>query len=187
MIMCTFKRICVTNRHLSERSLEEQLEIAFEYSKPDIVILREKDLCEDEYRHLAFSVKSLCDRHDVSLIINKYYRVARELHTPVQFSVNDYELHRVDCTGLSVGVSIHSLQEAIMVNESSADFVVAGHIFETDCKRGLLGRGIDFLTSIVEHVNIPVYAIGGIDERNIGKVVSAGASGACQMSFYMKL
>ena len=185
--MCTFKRICVTNRHLSERSLEEQLEIAFEYSKPDIVMLREKDLCEDEYRRLSYSVKSLCDMHDVTLIINKYYRVAREIDIPVQLSAFDYELYKTECTGLSVGVSIHSLQEAIMVNESSADFVVAGHIFETDCKRGLPGRGIDFLTSIVEHVNIPVYAIGGIDECNIGEVVSAGASGACQMSFYMKL
>lgn len=187
MTMCTFKRICVTNRHLSERSLEEQLEVAFEYSKPDIVILREKDLYEDEYRSLAYRVKALCDMHDIKLIINKYYRVARELHTPVQLSFDDYKLYCANCADLSVGVSIHSLQEAAMVGEEGADFIVAGHIFETDCKKGLPGRGIDFLTSIVEKVDIPVYAIGGIRGSNIDKVASAGASGACQMSFYMNL
>ena len=93
----------------------------------------------------------------------------------------------MDCADLSVGASIHSLQEAIVVGNEGADFIVAGHIFETDCKKGLPGRGIDFLTSIIEQVDVPVYAIGGIDEFNIEEVSSAGASGACQMSFYMKL
>ncbi len=74
-----------------------------------------------------------------------------------------------------------------MVGEEGADFIVAGHIYETDCKKGLPGRGIDFLTSIVEQVDIPVYAIGGIRGSNIDEVASAGASGACQMSFYMNL
>lgn len=185
--MCTFKKVCVTNRHLTDRPLYEQLKVVFAISKPDVVILREKDLSEDDYRSLAYRVKALCDMHDVKLIINKHYNVARELHTPVQLSVDDYKLYGVDCADLSVGASIHSLQEAIVVGNEGADFIVAGHIFETDCKRGLPGRGIEFLTSIVEQVDVPVYAIGGIDEFNIEEVASTGASGACQMSFYMKL
>lgn len=185
--MCTFKKVCVTNRHLTDRPLYEQLKVVFAISKPDVVILREKDLSEDDYRSLAYRVKALCDMHDVKLIINKHYNVARELHTPVQLSVDDYKLYGVDCADLSVGASIHSLQEAIVVGNEGADFIVAGHIFETDCKKGLPGRGIDFLTSIIEQVDVPVYAIGGIDEFNIEEVSSAGASGACQMSFYMKL
>ncbi|WP_314012417.1 thiamine phosphate synthase [Mogibacterium diversum] len=185
--MCTFKKVCVTNRHLTDRPLYEQLKVVFAISKPDVVILREKDLSEDDYRSLAYRVKALCDMHDVKLIINKHYNVARELHTPVQLSVDDYKLYGVDCADLSVGASIHSLQEAIVVGNEGADFIVAGHIFETDCKRGLPGRGIEFLTSIVEQVDVPVYAIGGIDEFNIEEVASTGASGACQMSFYMNL
>jgi len=88
---------------------------------------------------------------------------------------------------LSVWVSVHSLQEAIRAEESSANAILAGHIYETDCKKGLPGRGLEFLTSIIEQVDIPVYAIGGIDQFNIEEVASAGASGACQMSYYMKL
>ncbi len=57
-IMCTFKN--VTNRHLTDRPLYEQLKIVFAISKPDVVILRERYF-EDEYRELAYKVKLLCD------------------------------------------------------------------------------------------------------------------------------
>ena len=185
--MYTFKKVCVTNRHLTDRPLYEQIKVVFAISKPDIVILREKDLSEDEYRELAYKVKLLCDLYSVRLIVNKYYKIARELGTTVQLPINDYESNVRSLNGLSVWVSVHSLQEAIRAEESSANAIIAGHIYETDCKRGLPGRGIEFLTSIVEQVDVPVYAIGGIDEFNIEEVSSAGASGACQMSFYMKL
>ena len=185
--MCTFKKICVTSRHLTERPLYEQLKIVFAISKPDIVILREKDLSEDEYRELAYKVKLLCDLYSVRLIVSKYYKIARELGTVVQLSIADYESNIESLDGLKAWVSVHSLQEALRVRGSGASAIIAGHIYETDCKKGLLGRGIDFLTSIVEQVDIPVYAIGGIRGSNIDEVASAGASGACQMSFYMNL
>ena len=184
--MCTFKKICVTNRHLSERPLDEQLERVFITSKPDVVILREKDHSEDEYRKLAYKIKVLCDLHCVRLVVNKYYEVARELGTTVQLSIIDYESNDANLNGLPVWVSVHSLQESVRVGGSGASAIIAGHIYETDCKRGVPGRGIDFLTSIVEQVDIPVYAIGGIDQFNIEEVASAGASGACQMTYYMK-
>ena len=185
--MCTFKKVCVTNRHLTDRPLYEQLKIVFAISKPDVVILREKDLSEDEYRKLAYKIKVLCDLHCVRMVVNKYYEVARELGTTVQLSIIDYESNIESLDGLKAWVSVHSLQEAIRAEESSANAILAGHIYETDCKKGLPGRGIYFLTSITEQVDVPVYAIGGIDEFNIEEVSSAGASGACQMSFYMKL
>ena len=161
--------------------------MVFAISKPDVVILREKDLSEDEYRELAYKVKLLCDLYSVRLIVSKYYKIACELGTAVQLSIIDYESNIESLDVLKAWVSVHSLQEAIRAEESSANAIIAGHIYETDCKKGLPGRGIDFLTSIIEQVDIPVYAIGGIDELNIEEVSSAGASGACQMSFYMKL
>ena len=53
------------------------------------MILREKDLSEDEYRELAYKVKLLCDLYSVRLIVNKYYEIARELGTVVQLPIND--------------------------------------------------------------------------------------------------
>ena len=64
-------------------------------------------------------------------------------------------------------------------------YITAGHVFETDCKNGLPGRGLDFLRSVCATVDIPVYGIGGIDADNIALVRETGASGACLMSSLM--
>ena len=67
-----------------------------------------------------------------------------------------------------------------------AAYVTAGHIFTTDCKKGLPPRGLEFLTDVVNAVKIPVYGIGGIDEENITKIMECGAAGGCMMSGFMK-
>lgn len=64
-------------------------------------------------------------------------------------------------------------------------YITAGHVFETECKKGLPGRGLDFLRNVCAAVDIPVYGIGGIDAENITFVRNAGASGACLMSSLM--
>ena len=83
--MCTFKKVCVTNRHLTDRSLYEQLKVVFAISKPDVVILREKDLSEDEYRELAYKVKLLCDLYSVRLIVNSTIRLRANSAQPFNY------------------------------------------------------------------------------------------------------
>lgn len=85
-----------------------------------------------------------------------------------------------------MGVSVHSPEEAKEAEALGADYVTAGHIFETDCKKGLKGRGLEFLRQVSQGVSIPVYAIGGISAENMESVREAGANGACIMSGFMK-
>lgn len=66
-----------------------------------------------------------------------------------------------------------------------ATYITAGHIFATDCKKGVPPRGLDFLSSVCSFVNIPVYAIGGISPVNAQKAIDAGAEGVCIMSGLM--
>ena len=82
---------------------------------------------------------------------------------------------------IRTGVSVHSLSEAV-----SAEKKGAGHIFQTDCKKDLAPRGVKFLTEIVSNVEIPVYAIGGINPQNEHLIYECGANGICIMSGYMK-
>lgn len=70
--------------------------------------------------------------------------------------------------------------------KKGADFLIAGHIFQTDCKKDLAPRGVKFLTEIVSNVEIPVYAIGGINPQNEHLIYECGANGICIMSGYMK-
>lgn len=77
----------------------------------------------------------------------------------------------------TVGASVHSPEEAREAQALGADYVTAGHVFATDCKRGLEPRGLEFLRETVNAVSIPVFAIGGISAENVKAVRKAGAAG----------
>lgn len=172
-----FKIICVTNRKLCGDFLTR---IEALYKCGAEIILREKDLSEAEYEELAKQVIRVCP--DVTL--HTYAETAKRLgankiHLP--FSMIEKG------TGfLTSGVSVHSAEEARQAEQMGADYVTAGHIFATDCKKGLAPRGIEFLAKTARTVNIPVYAIGGITPGNIALIKEAGAQGACIMSGFMR-
>jgi thiamine-phosphate pyrophosphorylase len=86
-----------------------------------------------------------------------------------------------------IGTSVHSVREAIQAQKAGATVLTAGHIFETDCKKGLPGRGLDFLKNVSEAVTIPVYGIGGVTPDNLPALVEAGAAGGCMMSLSMHI
>lgn len=85
-----------------------------------------------------------------------------------------------------IGTSIHSVEDAVFAESHGADYITAGHIFTTDCKKGLPGRGIDWLKSICHAVSIPVYAIGGISDANVSMLSDCNIAGYCMMSASMK-
>ena len=77
------------------------------------------------------------------------------------------------------------MEDAVLAEKLGCTYITAGHIFDTDCKKGLPGRGLDFLKNVCAGVSVPVYAIGGISPANISKVRETGAAGACVMSGLM--
>lgn len=153
------------------------------------IVLREKDLSEEDYECLAKKVLSICNSSNIECILHTYYNAATKLncnniHLPLHILRQNPHLYKNFST---IGVSIHSVSEAIEAQNLNATYITAGHIFDTDCKKGLPGRGLNFLNEIAGSVNIPVYAIGGINENNIDRVIKNGAYGACIMSGFMKL
>jgi len=66
-----------------------------------------------------------------------------------------------------------------------AAYLIAGHIFQTDCKKEVPPRGLDFLKQVCESVSIPVFAIGGITQFNVNDALKAGTDGICVMSHLM--
>ena len=178
------KLIAVTDRKNCKGNFLVQLE-KVALSKPAAIILREKDLEEEEYYSLALRVKKICEDNNITLILHNYIKTAlkldiKKIHLPLSVleKTDKRELEDFE----TIGVSVHSIEEANKAFESGATYITAGHIFETDCKAGLLGRGIGFLKEIVENTTLPVYAIGGISVDNIDEVLATGCSGVCVMS-----
>ena len=183
-----FDIICVTNRTLCQENFFSRIE-KIAASHPCGIILREKDLTENEYKSLAEDVIKICRKYDVPCILHRFWETAKELnckavHLPLGILTSlSYE----ERSGFDVlGASCHSVGDARLAEKLGCTYIIAGHIFDTDCKRGLPGRGTDFLQNVCESVTIPVYAIGGINSQNIAEVRKCGASGACVMSGIME-
>ncbi|MEG0962630.1 MAG: thiamine phosphate synthase [Lachnospiraceae bacterium] len=165
---------------------------------PELLILREKILEESDYDKLLRDVKKACenqrnqgemrDRPQMELCAHTYLKSAekqgiKRIHLP--FTVFLENIEKVKLKKLVVGTSIHSLEEAKEAERQGASYVTAGHIFTTDCKRGVSPKGLEFLEEICEKIKIPVYAIGGIHPWNLAQIESTKAAGACMMSEYM--
>lgn len=74
-----------------------------------------------------------------------------------------------------IGVSTHSLKEAIKAEKEGADYIGIGPIFPTPSKPELKQIGLNPVRQVRKKVNIPFFAIGGIDQENVGEVIRAGA------------
>lgn len=179
--------LCVTSRELCRDNFLDRLE---KIAAGGItgVILREKDLKSGEYQALAERVMPICQRHDVPCILHGDPAAAEAvgaaaIHLPLPvlrtLSQQRRERFRV------LGTSCHSVEEAKEAERLGCTYLIAGHIFATDCKKGLEPRGLAFLHAVCQSVGIPVWAIGGIRPENIGEVLSAGARGGCVMSGLM--
>lgn len=186
-----YKLICVTNRHLINGDLYTQLAKIFKsLNKPDILILREKDMQIDEYTNLAKRVVKLCSDNDVICILHSFKDVVKDSKADgihLSFSafstMSESEKKKFNI----IGVSVHSKEEAKEAQKFGASYIIAGHIFETGCKKDVAPRGLDFLKEICNEVDIPVYAIGGIDKKNAASCIKTGAAGVCMMSGFMNI
>jgi thiamine-phosphate pyrophosphorylase len=185
--------ICVTNRSLCSGDFLEKIREIAVGKKASKIILREKDLSEDEYRALAKEVLKICDEYGIICILHNFYNTALELnadglHLPLHVFENmtDEERSLIRNKFKYLGASCHSAGDALKAVSMGCTYIVAGHIFATDCKKGIPPRGLGFLREICGSVDIPVYAIGGINSENMRDTIEAGAKGVCIMSGLMK-
>jgi len=150
------------------------------------VILREKDLSYDELLPIAFRLKNITNSFGAQLIINSNLKAAIISNASFfHIGIEDFKRKKLDLNGALFGLSVHSATEAIEAEKLGAKYVLASHIFETDCKKGLKPRGIEMIRDIKTKVNIPVIALGGINENNLKKTIEAGANGVAVMSYIM--
>lgn len=199
--------ICVTNRHVAAEAAGisdadgDEGRAAFlallrrvAERKPKAVILREKDLAEEEYRALAKDVLAICHAAQVPCILHTFVDVAEELgvdglNLPLPV-LREWCRQHDDGSALRsrfrvLGASCHSVTDVREAASLGCSYVTVGHIYATACKKGLPPRGLVLLRDCAVASPVPVYAIGGITRGRMPEVLAAGAEGACVMSGLM--
>ena len=185
--------IVITNRTLVQGSFLEQMEKVV-CLHPQGVILRERDLSDEEYEALAEKVLGICAREKVSCFLHSRIPIARRLgctdiHLSIPYvqSMSETEREELRRSFAQVSISCHSMEDMELAVQAGASQIILGTIFETDCKKGLPGRGLEFLENVCKEVDIPVYAIGGITAEKMPQILGTGAAGGCMMSGFMQL
>lgn len=179
--------IVITNRKLCKEDFLKRIE-KIAKGRPEGIILREKDLSEDAFEALAISCLEICQKYNVAFGINQRVDIAEKLQIPwIHLSVSDFANLSQDkkMRFKKIGVSIHSVEEAKEMEQLGANYLIAGHIYPTDCKKGVPARGLSFLQNVCEEVSNPVFAIGGICKERVSEVLAHGAAGVCVMSGMM--
>lgn len=150
------------------------------------VQLREKDLKVRELLHMAYQMRELTERYGARLFINDRVDVAIAVEADGvhlgQNSIPPWAVKRI-AGELLIGVSTHSLEEAIEAERGGADFITFGPVFYTPSKAGYgapLGR--DMLKKVSSTISIPVFAIGGIKPEDIKGIRDSGARGVAVIS-----
>ena len=195
----------ISNRKLCEnQNLEKQIKKIFlDYEKKIILknfeivalTLREKDLDKNEYLNLVEKIYPICKKYGIDLILHQNYDLNLDEKYNIEGIHLSYEIFKSLNKNIReklikkykrIGVSIHSLDEGKEVEILGATYVVAGHIFETDCKKDLKPRGLIFIKQLSSTLTIPIFAIGGINQKNSNLVIDSGAFSVCMMSSMMK-
>ena len=205
MIENKIKLNIITNRKLCENeNLEKQIEKIFSAYERKIILedfeivaltLREKDLDKNEYLKLVEKIYPICQKYRIDLILHQNY----DLNLDEKYNIEGIHLSYYSFKSLNknireelikkykkIGVSIHSIDEAKEVEMLGATYIVAGHIFKTDCKKDLEPRGLKFIQELSLILTIPIFAIGGINQENSHLVINSGVFGVCMMSSLMK-
>ena len=188
----------ISNRKLCENeNLEKQIEKIFSAYERKIILknfdivaltLREKDLNKNEYLKLIEKIYPICQKYKINLILHQNYNLNLDDKYKIDGIHLSYNIFKSLNQNIKaelikkykrIGVSIHSLEEAKDVESLGASYVIAGHIFETDCKKGLEPRGLKFIEDLSSALSIPIFAIGGIDEKNSQSVINSGAFSVC--------
>lgn len=158
----------------------------------DFVMVREKDLGYEELLDISTKVANATARYGSKLIVNSSIEAAKNAGAyAVQLSFADFmrladeEKEEIE-RQIKIGVSVHSEREASLAQKNGADYVVAGHIFDTNCKKGLAPRGLGLIEGIKKSCSIPIIAIGGIDSGNAISAIEGGARGVAVMSIVME-
>ena len=176
----------VTDRAwVGRQTLYQQVESALK-GGATCVQLREKELDEENFLKEAFEIHALCRQYGVPFFINDNVDIAIRCHAEgIHVGQEDMAAAQVRARvgeDMMIGVSAHSVEEALEAVKNGADCLGVGAAFATHTKEDVDVLSRETLKAICDAVDIPVVAIGGIHKDNILDLKGTGVDGVALVS-----
>jgi len=148
--------------------------------------LREKNLEYDAFLQLAKEIKCVTDKYKIPYVINDNVQVAMAagadgVHVG-QGDMSPKDVRKIIGPDKILGVSAQTVEQAVLAEESGADYIGVGSVFPTSTKLDAEAVSLETLKEICKAVSIPVVAIGGINKDNAIKLAGSGIDGIAVVS-----
>ena len=151
---------------------------------------RAKEIRPDDRRAMARQLCELCHRHDALLIINDFPELAQEVDADgVHLGQDDMpavQARQIVGRNKLIGVSTHSVEEALKAEAQGADYIAIGSIFPTESKEDTTLVGLKTLSMVRKAVRVPLVAIGGMTPEGAFEAIDAGADAVAVISGIMR-
>lgn len=177
--------LCTDRQLMTTETIEESVELAIQ-GGVTVVQLREKECTSREFYEMAKAVKTITDAYEVPLIINDRIDIALAVGADgVHLGQKDIPVGVArDLLGADkiVGATANTVELAKEAWHAGADYLGVGDVFGTTTKSDTKHITLDDLKAIRDAVEIPVVAIGGVNEENIALLRPTGVDGAAVIS-----
>lgn len=181
--------ICfITDRKFCNLSIEEMVSKAIDAGIRWIQY-RDKEETRKNIYYNALKLREITREKGAILIINDHVDIACAVDSDgVHLGQDDLPLSeaRKIIDDRIIGISTHSIEQAIEAQKGGADYIGFGPVFYTETKDAGLPKGVDELYKIKKFIKIPVVAIGGINLTNVKRVLETGVDGIAVASAILK-
>ena len=151
-----------------------------------MVQLREKSLTQADFLQEAKTLAALCARFQIPFLINDNLEIALACNADgVHVGQDDMDPQKARALlgpGKILGVSAHTVDQALAAEKTGADYLGVGAVFSTATKQDAASVPLETVREICQAVSIPVVAIGGISADNILSLQNSGVVGAAVVS-----
>ena len=185
--LCAALRLyAVTDRSwLGNGTLSDAVEAALR-GGATMVQLREKSLTQADFLQEAKTLAALCARFQIPFLINDNLEIALACNADgVHVGQDDMAPQKARALlgpGKILGVSAHTVDQALAAVKTGADYLGVGAVFSTATKQDAASVPLETVREICQAVSIPVVAIGGISADNILSLQNSGVVGAAVVS-----
>lgn len=144
-----------------------------------LIQFRAKNATAAEIIGIVYRIKGILSKYGIPLILNDRADIARIVDADgLHLGQDDLPLERareIIGRGKLIGISCHSINQCLKARKEGADYISVGPVFKTPTKPAYAPVGLSLIRWAAKNVDIPFFAIGGINSGNLKSVIDSGA------------